>query len=623
MAGRIPQDFIDQLLARTDIVELVDARVPLRKNGRNYAACCPFHTEKTPSFTVSPDKQFYYCFGCGANGSAIGFLMEFDRMDFVDAVEELARKAGLDVPREPSGGGPAAAPDGQRREQARQAQARRDELFETLAAADRFFRAQIRRHPERERAVGYLRGRGLDGQTVQRFGIGYAPPAWDALATALSERGFGSERLVAAGLLVEKDTGRAYDRFRDRVVFPIRDRRGRTVGFGARALSPEATPKYLNSPETEVFHKGRELYGLYDARQDRRALTRLLVVEGYMDVVALTQFGIDYAVATLGTSTTGEHIEQLFRHCPEVVFCYDGDRAGKEAAWRALEQTLGQLRDGRQAGFLFLPEGEDPDTLVRQEGPEAFTARIEEQTVPLSDYLFAKLSEGIDTASLDGQARLTELARPLFEKIPDGTFRELLTERLSRQVSLPAERLRGRLFGGGGGTGHGAGGRAGSAAGAPPGRHAPPVPPRDVPVKHGSPRHAIALLLSSTALARGVGEEQLRQLRESERARSEPGVAFLVELIETLRSDPHINTAALMERYRGSEAGRGLEILSRWQPLVDESLFGDEFAGILARLCRTRADRHRILLDRFRRREITPEELEELKQYAQRPPAQG
>ncbi|MFO7640890.1 MAG: DNA primase, partial [Candidatus Competibacteraceae bacterium] len=377
MAGRIPQEFLDRLLGRVDLVDIVNARVPLRRAGREFMACCPFHAEKTPSFSVSPQKQFYYCFGCGVHGNAIDFLMAYERLEFLDAVEELARVAGLDLPK--TGGD-----DGSTRV-----------LLEWVAQADRFFRRQLREHPARQRAVDYLRQRGLTGRIAKVFGIGYAPPGWENLSRALRTAGAAVEDLSTAGLVARDEQGRPRDRFRDRIIFPIRDRRGRAIAFGGRALDGDTTPKYLNSPETPLFHKSSELYGLYEARAHSRALQRLVVVEGYMDVVALAQHEVTYAVATLGTATTAEHIERLFRVVDDLVFCFDGDRAGRVAGWRALETALPFLRDGRRIGFLFLPEGDDPDTLVRREGQAAFEQRLTQAT-PLADYLFAELRAQTD-----------------------------------------------------------------------------------------------------------------------------------------------------------------------------------------------------------------------------------
>jgi DNA primase len=428
MAGRIPQSFIDDLLERVDIVEVIDRRVPLKKSGRNYSARCPFHDEKTPSFSVSPDKQFFYCFGCGAGGNAIGFVMDYDRVDFPQAVETLATLAGLEVPRE-------AQP-----EQTSQQQKRQRDLYQTLDAASRFYREQLRHHPQARRAIDYLKNRGLTGAIARDFAIGYAPPGWDNLLQALGKDEHERKLLLDSGMLVVKeDDNKTYDRFRDRIMFPIIDSRGRVIAFGGRVLTDEK-PKYLNSPETAIFHKGRELYGLYQARKAVRHLKRLVVVEGYMDVVALAQYGIRYAVATLGTATSTEHLHKVFRHCPEVIFCFDGDKAGRQAAKRALEAALPVMEDGRQARFLFLPEGEDPDTLVRARGTEAFE-RLLDTALPLADYLFDSLSEEIDMHSLEGRARLSKLAAPMIAKLPEGVFKELILNALAQRTGLSSEKL--------------------------------------------------------------------------------------------------------------------------------------------------------------------------------------
>ncbi|MFO7857698.1 MAG: DNA primase, partial [Ectothiorhodospiraceae bacterium] len=414
MAGRIPDAFIDELLARADIVELIGSRLQLRKAGANYQALCPFHSEKTPSFSVSPSKQFYHCFGCGAHGTAIRFLMEYDRLSFPEAVEHLARQVGMDVPRE--------------------AQPRSDPqaagLYPLLEKAEAAFRGWLRGHPERERAVAYLRRRGLSGTIAARYGIGFAPPGWDNLLRELGN----AEELVRAGLAIQRDSGGTYDRFRDRIIFPIRDRRGRPVGFGGRVLD-DGEPKYLNSPETPVFHKGRELYGLHECLQQQRYPDPILVVEGYMDVVALAQQGLPNAVATLGTATTTDQVERLFRTTRNVVFCFDGDTAGQQAAWRALENTLPALRDDRQARFLFLPEGEDPDSLVRAQGAEAFLGRVTEAE-PLSGFLFRELERDAELHTPDGRARLVERAAPVIARCPAGVFRDMLVDELARRARL-------------------------------------------------------------------------------------------------------------------------------------------------------------------------------------------
>ena len=382
MAGRIPQSFIDDLLVRTDIVELIDSRVRLKKAGKNYQACCPFHNEKSPSFTVSQEKQFYHCFGCGAHGNAIGFVMEYDGLEFPDAIEELASMQGMQVPREQSIGGSANSQP-----------AVSKDLFELMNQIARFYESNLKSAPH---AVEYLKGRGLTGEVVKRFNIGYAPSDWDQV-----RRRFGASRdheqlLISGGMLITRDNGPgSYDRFRDRIMFPIRDKRGRVIGFGGRVLG-DGTPKYLNSPETPIFHKGRELFGLYEVKQAHKDPRRILVVEGYMDVVALGQYDIDYAVAALGTATTSDHIHTLFRTTAEVVCCYDGDNAGREAAWRALDNALPHLQDGRELKFVFLPDGEDPDSLVRKIGKEGFEALLDEAQ-PFADFMFQRLRRGRNT----------------------------------------------------------------------------------------------------------------------------------------------------------------------------------------------------------------------------------
>ncbi|MDP3978751.1 MAG: DNA primase [Pseudomonas sp.] len=433
MAGLIPQSFIDDLLNRTDIVDVVASRIQLKKAGKNYTACCPFHKEKTPSFSVSPDKQFYYCFGCGAGGNALGFVMDHDQLDFPQAVEDLAKRAGMEVPREEGG-----------RNSSKPRQPTDSPLYPLLTAAAEYYRQALKSHPQRQAAVDYLKGRGLSGEIARDFGLGFAPPGWDNLHKHLASDSLQQKAMIDAGLLVENADNpekiKRYDRFRDRVIFPIRDSRGRVIAFGGRVLGDDK-PKYLNSPETPVFHKGQELYGLFEARKSNRDLDEIMVVEGYMDVIALAQQGLRNAVATLGTATSEEHLKRLFRIVPSVLFCFDGDAAGRNAAWRALEATLPSLQDGRRARFLFLPDGEDPDTLVRSEGTDAFRARINQQAQPLADYFFQQLSEEADPRSLEGKAHLVTLAAPLIDKIPGNNLRTLMRQRLSEITGLSGETL--------------------------------------------------------------------------------------------------------------------------------------------------------------------------------------
>ncbi len=536
MAGLIPQHFIDELMARADIVEVIGSRVPLKKAGREFKACCPFHGEKTPSFTVSQAKQFYHCFGCGAHGTAIGFLMEYDKLGFVEAVEELASRVGLEVPHEA----------GPKRESSS------DDLYEVLGRAAQFFRDCLKEHP---RAIEYLRKRGLSEDTAQHFAIGYAPDSWHALLKRFGTGEPARRKLMAAGLIIER-TGAArdadggfYDRFRDRIMFPIRDARGRVIAFGGRIID-SGEPKYLNSPETSVFHKGKELYGLYEARQSRQALTRLLIVEGYMDVVRLHQAGVTYALATLGTATTAEHLNRIFRLTAEVVFCFDGDRAGRSAAWRALENALPQAREGRQIKFMFLPEGHDPDSLVGEEGRDAFEARLS-TALPLSEYLVEQLASQVDLKHLDGRARLAELAKPLLRRIPPGVYQELLIDRLAGQVGMPAGKLAALLLE--------------PEESAHP-QQRPRAAARATLAGRGSlVRQAITLLLNHPEAAKPItGAEELAQS-------AQPGAALLAELIAELKARPAPNKAAVVERWRQRAEGPHLLKLAAAECLVTES----------------------------------------------------
>ncbi len=426
MAGRIPRAFIDDLIARTDIVDLIDNRVRLKKAGRNYQACCPFHNEKSPSFTVAPDKQFYHCFGCGAHGNAISFLMEYDSLDFVDAIEELAGTQGLEVPRE-DGGKP--------QDPKQQSQVKAG--YELMQQSADYYRFQLEHHQKAAEVKTYIKSRGLSDDICQRFQIGYSPEEWEGLKKHLAKTPQLNQQLLELGMLIKNDGNRIYDRFRDRLMFPIIDKRGKCIGFGGRVLG-DGTPKYLNSPETPLFHKGRELYGLYQARQHNRKLERLLVVEGYMDVVALAQADINYAVASLGTATTAEQIQLMLRYAPEIICCYDGDKAGRSAAWRALENALPHLSDKVKMRFVFLPEGEDPDTLVKQIGTAEFE-KLVDKAKPLEDFLFEELAKQADLESLQGKAQLKELISPLLQKLPEGEFRHLLANRLN--VSMGKKEL--------------------------------------------------------------------------------------------------------------------------------------------------------------------------------------
>ncbi|HEX5339716.1 MAG TPA: DNA primase [Gammaproteobacteria bacterium] len=571
---RIPPGFIEELLTRIDIVEVIDKRVQLKKHGREFAACCPFHNEKTPSFYVSPVKQFYHCFGCGAHGTAIGFLMDYEHMEFPDAVRELASIAGVEVPEE-SGGQEKASSNAP--------------LYEVLDRAARFYREQLKLVPT---AIEYLKQRGLTGEIAAQFGIGYAPAGWDNLLKQFDGKDETNRNLLTAGMLIRKDDGRYHDRFRERIMFPIRDNRGRIIAFGGRVLGKEE-PKYLNSPETPLFHKGRELYGLYEARQALRNISCLMVVEGYMDVVALHQHGVAYAVATLGTATTADHLQRLFRVAPEVVFCFDGDRAGRSAAWRALENALPEAREGRQIKFLFLPEGEDPDTLVRKEGKEAFEARLKQAT-PLSRFLCDSLAAQTELDSAEGRARLVELARPHLNRVPAGVFRDLLAEEFAHLAQVDSGKLTmlnrtvapGPQF------------RIGQGAG-----RQDPRPQLTSPV-----RKAIALLLHRPQLAALAGEPETLD------SVSLKGAEVLKALVEFARSHPHINGAGLLEHWRDTETGATLMKLAQAELVTPDEAMESEFAAVMADLTGRRpAERRRDeLIAESRRRGLNPAEKAEL-----------
>jgi DNA primase len=584
--GRIPQNFIDELIARADIVEVIGARVQLKKAGREYKACCPFHNEKTPSFWVSPDKQFYHCFGCGKHGTVLGFLMDHDHMAFPEAVEELATRLGLEVPHE--GGVDSSA-------------RRADEpLFELMARVARFYAEALSRDA---RARDYLTQRGLAPETIARFGLGYAVNSWNEVLRRFGAADVDRQRLADAGLIIEREGGqmrdgeRHYDRFRDRIMFPIRDARGRVIAFGGRVIDA-GEPKYLNSPETVLFHKGRELYGIYETRRARPNLTRLVVVEGYMDVVRLHQSGVDYALATLGTATTPEHFRRIFRLVPAVVFAFDGDRAGRAAAWRALQQALPEAREGREIRFLFLPEGQDPDTLVGAEGREAFEQRLQ-GAVPLSEYLVRELSEQSELAHADGRARFAESARPLFARVPEGVYRELLLERLAAVVGLPAQRLQ-ELW---------SAGRALPAAGA-----TPPPPLRRRPgtgAGRGSlVRQAIVRLLHYPAIAGEVSVAERSGLDASE----EPGIDLLRDLLDNLREQPAQISAQVIQRWSGRPGSEALQkLLEREEVITDAAAAAGELRGALAKLADLAAGRRLEALEtKSRTSSLAQHELEEL-----------
>ncbi|KAB7895217.1 DNA primase [Rouxiella sp. S1S-2] len=572
MAGRIPRVFINDLLARTDIVDLIDARVKLKKQGKNYHACCPFHHEKTPSFTVNSDKQFYHCFGCGAHGNAVDFLMNYDRLEFVECIEELATMQGLEVPYE-AGTGPTPMERHQRQS-----------LYQLMEPLSEFYKQSLKQ-PAGAPAREYLTQRGLSDDVINHFAIGFAPAGWDNALKRFGKTADDRTSLTDAGMLITNEQGRSYDRFRERVMFPIRDKRGRVIAFGGRVLG-DALPKYLNSPETEIFHKGRQLYGLYEAQVNHPTPARLLVVEGYMDVVALAQFGIDYAVASLGTSTTAEHIQLLFRATDTVICCYDGDRAGREAAWRALETALPYLQDGRQLRFMFLPDGEDPDTLVRKEGKQAFEQRMEEAH-SISTFLFDTLMPQVDLSSPEGRTKLSMLALPLVSQVPGETLRLYLRQQLGNKLGILDDSQLEKLM---------------------------PKPAESVnsyqapQLKRTTMRILIGLLVQNPQLATLI--PSLQGLEQSKL----PGLDLLKELADICNAQPGLKTGQLLEMYRDNKFGPQLEILAMWDDIADRDIAEKTFLDALDHLFDSAlVQRLETLIARSRTDGLSAEEREEVK----------
>jgi len=545
MAGSIPRTFIDDLLSRVDIVDVIDARVTLKKAGKSFKACCPFHNEKTPSFTVSREKQFYYCFGCSAGGSAIRFLMDYDRMEFVEAVEELAKLVGVEVPYE-----------GSRPRATLQSGNSTKPLYALMDKLAQFYTLQLRQHPQKETAVAYLKSRGLSGQTAKIFEIGFAPPGWNNLEKHLAGEAEAVTQLVQTGMSIKKDSGQIYDRFRERIMFPIRDKRGRVIAFGGRIIN-DGTPKYLNSPETEIFHKGREVYGLYYLLKKPGSIQKVMVVEGYMDVISLYNHGVDNAVATLGTAISETHVQLLVKHTHEIIYCFDGDIAGRKAAWRALEASLPSVKDGIQFKFMFLPDGEDPDTMVSRVGKAKFIA-LQNQAKPLSDFVIEYLLEQSDYQTIDGQARLVELAKPIMTQLPQGAYAQLLSARLAEHVEMSENDLYARFF--------------------PNSRsnvqkfHADKVAKAEKP---SVIRLAIAMLLERPSIAERLDiPNNLSELQM-------PGVDLLSQMLVFIKGNPNVTTGALLEYWHGTREGAYLLKILHWEHHVPEEGVETEFKGAI------------------------------------------
>ncbi|XQW85686.1 DNA primase [Thalassotalea piscium] len=579
MAGMIPRQFIDDLLARADIVELIDSRVPLKKAGKNYQACCPFHTEKSPSFTVSQDKQFYHCFGCGEHGNAISFLMEFDRLEFPDAVEELASHYSMEVPREQLNQSPAQL------KQQQQAYLQKQDDYELMSNISHFYQQQLKVAPDKQIAIDYLKGRGLSGEIAKRFGIGYISDNWDGMMNKFGGNTNINQQLIDLGMAIQGDKNRPYDRFRGRIMFPINDKRGRVIGFGGRVIS-DGTPKYLNSPETRIYHKGQELYGLYEAKQANKNLQRLVVVEGYMDVVALAQHGVDYAVASLGTATTPEQLQTLFRTVKEVICCYDGDRAGREAAWRAMDNALPLIQDGYSLKFVFLPDGEDPDSLIRQQGQQAFE-QILDQATPLSKFIFDHLLAQVDLQTAEGKGALIESFQPYLSKLPASTLKDTLLTQLANHFGHSNEQQLAKL--------------TKSFANQSPQK-------QKIKQQKVTPvRLAIALLLEYPHIVRSLPEPSVLQQIDM------PGIPLLNQIITICLQHENINSAQLIEYFRATEEGKQLAKLMCWQHHVvkeaAESVFLDSIEKILDRFVENRTE---LLLQKARTGEMNTQEKQEL-----------
>ncbi|MFV2057297.1 MAG: DNA primase [Thiohalomonadales bacterium] len=566
MAGNIPREFIDELLSRTDILDVVQRRLPLKKQGKDYSACCPFHTEKTPSFTVSQNKQFFYCFGCGASGSALSFIMQFDNIGFLDAVEDLAASAGLEIPRD---------------KQDQQYQDKQH-LYAVMLKAAAVYTAQLRQSDDATKAIAYLKQRGLSGEISKTYEVGLATTHWDDLHRQLSSDGISTAHMLEAGLVVAKKSTGYYDRFRDRIIFPIRDNRGRVIAFGGRTLGDDKA-KYLNSPETPIFHKSNALYGLFEARKANRNLEKIIVVEGYMDCLALAQHGITNCVATLGTATNEQHLKQLFQHCAHIIFCFDGDKAGHQAAWRALKNSLGLLRDGRQLQFMFLPDGEDPDSYIRNNDAERFLQNVATAT-PFSSYFFSKLSENINLDTIDGRSVLANRAKPLLKEIPPGVFQQLMQQQLNTITgykSQSSSTITDSVY-----TQH---------------------QTRKNPSFQMSPvRHAIRMLLEYPILGLEVDTNDILKI-------DLPGIPLLCEIITMVQQQPEISCGALLERWRESDNGKHLNKLACVALTLDKEGVEREFVDTITHLMKTRLDQQiQTLLDKSQHEHLSVDEEREL-----------
>jgi len=563
MSNRIPKETIQDIVSRTDIIEVIQSRISIVKKGQNYSCRCPFHDEKTPSFSVNADKQFYYCFGCGAHGNVISFLIEYDRMEFMDALTYLAEQVGVTLNAEPP----------------TEADQQRDDLYPLMKRVENYYKQSLRHSPQ---AIEYLKSRGLTGQTAKDYGIGYAPPEWENLTCHLQCNAKQQGQLITAGMLIRKDSGKSYDRFRHRITFPIRDTRGRVIAFGGRSLGDD-TPKYLNSPETPIFHKSNELYGLYEARQKNKTLQQILVVEGYMDVVSLAEHGINYAVATLGTATNAKHVQKLLRYTQDVIFCFDGDRAGQQAAWKALTINLPILRDDIQIRFLFLPEKEDPDSLVRTIGKDAFEKKLQEAK-PLSAVFFESLEQQFPLKSLDAKARFAHEALQLIDTMPNGIFRQLMSQQLTDRCHLSMDEIN-RL-----------GSSTQTASETTPTRETRVLSPAQL---------ASALLLQHPQLAQKIDDASTNSANQK---------SLLIRLIAHFRQHPEITTGELLTQWDNTDERQTIAKLAAYQLPIPKAGVEAEFLGAIARLKERRAKQQlQALINKAKTTDLTTEEKQQLK----------
>ena len=576
MAGLIPQNFIDDLIARVDIVEIMGSRIQIKKAGKEFKAVCPFHDDSNPSLTISPSKGFYHCFSCGAHGTAVGFLMNYEHLSFIEAIESLASSLGVEIPYE----------------QNQQPIKKNNNLYDLLAEIQAHYQLLLKKNSG---AIEYLKNRGITGDVAKRFNIGFAPPGWRNILDKYGTSKNGTSELLKLGLIIQKDNNNYYDRFRERIMFPIRDNRGRYIGFGGRILNQEQ-PKYLNSPETPLFHKGRELYGLYECQQALRNIQRIVVVEGYMDVISLAQHGIDYAVASMGTATTDDHFNRLFRLTDYIYFCFDGDQAGLDAAWRALKNALPHVREGRQIKFVFLPEKDDPDTYVKKNSATAFEKELDDG-LDLSDFLIEKLAKDIDMKSIDGRARLAEKTKPLINQIPEGIFKELILEKLSEAIGLSTAKLNKLLVN-----------QDYQLARNGRSRIISRLPKKKLKGGPSVIKKAITLILNYPSIANDITHEKIGK-------NAKPGVEILKKLVTTIQEKPQITTAGLIELWRDDPEGKFLGQLAISElPENEDFNAKDELQDCLHQIMR---DNHKArithLINKQSNNELASDEKKELK----------